>query len=325
MRFLVTGGTGLVGNNVVRALLDQGQKVRVLTRTTSDVRPLEGLAVEKQIGDVCDPESVAQSLQSIDVVIHAAAHVQIGWSGLATQQKINVGGTRHVARAARQSGVRMVHVSSVDALALGSQGPIVNEETPPGEPKVACPYVLTKRLAEEEVLAEVAQGLDAVIVNPGFMLGPWDWKPSSGRMLLEVARGRMLLAPSGSNDFCDVRDVVNGILSCVHKGRIGQRYILGAHCIGYFEAWTIFAEVTGSRKPLAKAGPAATWIGGAVGDLVYRITGREPDVNSASLAMACLWKNFDYHRAERELGYKTRPLRESATDCWKWFREYGYE
>ena len=142
--------------------------------------------------------------------------------------RVNVEGTTHLSEIARIAGARFIHVSSVDALGLRSDGIPANEETSPGG-MIECPYVLTKRMAESAVLAQVERGLDAVIVNPVYMIGPWDWKPSSGRMLLEVGDGKGLLAPPGANDFVDVRDVVSGIEAAHERGQTGRRYILGGH------------------------------------------------------------------------------------------------
>ena len=323
MLTLVTGGTGLVGNNVVRLLLERGERVRVLARQTSASRPLEGLDIETVRGDVRDAESLRSAMQGVDLVIHTAAHVHIGWTGMGLQQAINVGGTRNVAAAARAASARMVHVSSVDALGLGTRQLPADEETPP-EGSVPCTYIVTKRAAEVTLLDEVARGLHAVIVNPCYMLGPWDWRPSSGRMLLEVSKGWALLAPPGGNNFCDVRDVAAGILLAAERGSPGRRYILGGDALSYFEAWTMMAEVTGSRKPLRTARRLPLAVAGKAGDLWAKLTGREGDVNSAATAMSQLPHYFSSARAEAELGYRPRPAREAAEAAWKWFVEYGY-
>ena len=186
---LVTGGTGLVGNTVVRMLVGQGRRVRTLVRGRSGDREFTGVDVERTVGDVTDPESVRQAVAGARVVIHSAAMVHVGWRRLAEMRRVNVEGTRLVAEAARREGARLVHVSSVNALGLTGNATPADEEVPFGN-TIECPYVVTKREAEQVVLDEVARGLDAVILNPVFMLGPWDWKPSSGRMLLEVAAGR---------------------------------------------------------------------------------------------------------------------------------------
>lgn len=323
MLILVTGATGLLGNNVVRLLLERGVRVRTLVREASDRRPLEGLSVERAIGDVRDADAVRAACDGIDTVVHCAAHVHIGRTGLELQQAVNVGGTRCVAEAALAAGCGMVHVSTIDALGLGSRRAPADEQTPRGR-AVLCPYVVTKRAAEQQVLQSVTRGLHAVIVNPGCMLGPWDWKPSSGRMLLEVARGRAFVAPRGVNCFCDVRDVAAGVLAAAERGQPGRRYILGGHSLTYMEAWKVFARITGVRPPVIQVGPVVLAIGGVLGDWKTRWTGREGDVNSASVAMSRLPKYYTSARAEEELGYRIRSLEEMTQAAWDWFRDNGY-
>jgi dihydroflavonol-4-reductase len=320
---LVTGVTGLVGNNVVRRLLAEGYSVRVLARESANRRPLEGLPIEIARGDVRDAQAVNAAMRGAGAVIHAAAHVHIGWSGLATAQAINVEGTRNIAEAAHTQGVRLVHVSSIDALGEGSAKAPADEETP-SVGGVLCPYVVTKRAAEQVVLEWVERGLDARIVNPGFMIGPYDWKPSSGRMLLHVARGWGLFAPLGANSYCDVRDVASGILAAIERGVAGRRYILAGETLSYFQAWRIFAEVTGGTPPVFPAGPLMRYGAGWTGDLLARITGREGDVNSAATSISAQWRHFSSARAVSELGYAPRPLRQAAADAWQWFRQNGY-
>jgi dihydroflavonol-4-reductase len=323
MPTLVTGSTGLLGNNVVRLLLERGESVRVLVRDNSDPRPLEGLKVEIARGDIREPDRVRDAVRGCNAVIHAAGYIHIGWSKLRTSREINVEGTRHVAEAARQAGVKMVHVSTVDTLGLGTREQPADEQThSPGN--VPCSYVVSKREAEQVIMTKVQQGLDAVIVNPGFMLGPWDWKPSSGRMLLEVAQRFTPVAPVGGCTLCDVRDVATGMLSALTHGTTGQQYILGGHCMSYLDLWRLFAEVAGSGKPWFRAGPLLRVFAGASGDLWTRITGREGDLNSAAIGMS---SQFHYHRSDHaaaELGYRCSPAREAVESAWQWFCQYGY-
>ena len=320
---LVTGATGLVGNNVVRQLLDRGHAVRVLVREPSDSRSLEGLDAQVVEGDVCQPESVRRGCHGVDCVVHCAGYVRIGGSELDRHRAVNVEGTRHVSESARAAGARMVHVSSCDAVGIQSLEEPADEDTPLADP-MRVSYVITKREAERVVLEQVARGLDAVIVNPGFMLGPWDWKPSSGRMLLEVGSGKGLFAPRGWSSLCDVRDVAAGILAAIRRGQTGRRYILAGVTLSYLEAWQLFAEVTGARRPVCRAGPLMLLVAGWSGDLWTRITGREPVVNSRAIALAKLPKNYSSKRAETELGYRNRPLRETIQDAWTWFQENGF-
>src|SRR6266850_1958271 len=146
MKYLVTGATGLVGNNIVRQLVAAGEKVRVLARTSSDPRPLDGLSIERVAGDVRDPAAVAEACRDVAVVIHSAGYVHLGWKQLDQHQSINVEGTRNVAAAAREAGAKLVHVSAINALGLGRLDQPADEESAlPGI--VECPYVVTKREA----------------------------------------------------------------------------------------------------------------------------------------------------------------------------------
>jgi len=324
MLTLVTGATGLVGNNVVRLLRQRGCAVRVLARESADARPLAGVDVETVRGDVRDEAAVRRAVDGVQQVVHAAGLVQIGWSNLALQRAINVDGTRRVAKAAREAGATLVHVSSSDACGVAEGDTLVDEETKVNG-RVLIPYVVTKREAEQVVQDEVARGLRATIVNPSFMLGPWDWKPSSGQMLVAVAKGLGLFAPRGEFSISDVRDVAEAILTALSReGASGRRYLLAGHNMTYLEAWQAFAQEAGSRRPRGQLRPALAFIAGRSGDLWGRIRRREPNVNSGALKVALLAKRYSVARAQEELGYRVRPLRETVADALAWFREYGY-
>jgi dihydroflavonol-4-reductase len=319
--YVVTGATGLVGNNVVRLLAQRGKSVRAVVRSAG--RELAGLHVQTAKAPLHDERALQEAIDGASFVVHSAAMVHCGWRHRDEMHAVNVEGTRHVARAARRAGARLVHVSSVDAIGLRADGGPADEETPAGG-LPECPYVLTKREAELAVLAEVDRGLDAVIVNPVYMIGPWDWKPSSGRMLLEVAAGRGSFAPPGSNDFVDVRDVARGVIAARDRGRTGRRYILGGEPLSYFNAWRTFARITGRMMPLGVAPAPIVRFAGWCGDMAGLVLGREPDVNSAAVGMSLLSHNFSSARAEAELGYVRGPFETAAQDAWDWFVTQGY-
>ena len=319
---LVTGATGLLGNNVARLLLERGRRVRVLVREGSDPRPLAGLDLEVVHGDVRDAGTVRTAAAGVSAIIHAAAWVRLTWRQLDVAREINVRGTCHVADEARELGVRLIHVSTTDALAPGSPSQLANEDTP-GE-KLPCSYVLSKREAECEVLRRVGEGLDAVIVNPGFLLGPWDWKPSSGRMLLEVAQRLVPLAPRGGISICDVRDVAAGTLAAIDGGQPGRRYILAGENMTYFEAWKRFAALGGRRGPIKCYSRPVGWLIGFLGDAHERWISSESLINSATIGLGNTFHYYSSERARAELGYRSRPADESIRDAWDWFLANGY-
>jgi dihydroflavonol-4-reductase len=320
----VTGATGLLGNNVVRLLVNRRFRVRALSRSVAAAeRTLDGLPVDVVVTGLGDGHQLAGAFAGCQLVFHSAAHVHCGWRHLAEMRETNVEGTRRVARAARVAGARLIHVSSVDAIGLRSDGVPADEETPAGG-MPECPYVVTKREAEEAVLEEVERGLDAVIVNPTYMLGPWDWKPSSGRMLLEVGHGWGTFAPPGANDFVDVRDVAAGALAAAERGRTGRRYILGGHPLPYLDAWRVFARIAGRMQPLGAAPEPVIRLAGWCGDAVSLFTARELPVNSAATSMSLLPHLFSSHRARTELGYSSRPFETTVGDAWQWFIDHGF-
>jgi dihydroflavonol-4-reductase len=211
----------------------------------------------------------------------------------------------------------------MNALGIGREHQPATEDSP-RVGQVPCPYMLTKRESEEVVREHVATGLDAVIVNPGLMFGPWDWKPSSGRLVLELSRRFVPFAPRGGCSVCDVRDVAQGILAAIEQGKSGRNYLLTGQNLLYFEIWKIIAEVAGRRAPWFRLGPVGPWIAGHLGDGIARLTGREPDLNSAAIRIARQFHYYSCRRAEEELGYRYRPARESIQASWDWFRDHGY-
>ena len=118
----------------------------------------------------------------------------------------------------------------------------------------------------------VKEGLDAVIVQPGYMLGPWDWKPSSGQMLLQVASRFTPLAPRGGMSLCDARDVAQGILAAVQRGECGRNFILAGHNMSYLEGWRLFATITGCRSPWMRANSLGVRVVGKFNDFIARLT-----------------------------------------------------
>lgn len=322
MNYLVTGATGLLGNNVVRKLVGEGESVRVLTRDRRHSPPLDGLPIERVLGDVRNAAAVSAACEGIDVVIHAAGHVHLGWSQLDVHRQINVEGTRNIAAAARAAGAKLIHVSSVNALGLGRlDAPADEDSALPGI--VEIPYVVTKREAERVVLDEVGRGLWAAFVHPGLVLGPWDWKPSSGKMFLAVVRFAPW-APVGAVTTSDARDVAAGAIAAAARGTSGRHYILGGHNLSYWRLWQAMARTAGKRGPILPMGPL--FRGGVLPFLWlrYALTGHESDGNAAALAMGKQQHCFSSRRAVTELGYSIRPLEETLHDSWHWFCDHGY-
>lgn len=323
MRILITGATGFLGNTLVRALLKQNHQVLAAIRHSSNLKALDGLDIETVHLNLNDASEVRMALEDVDVVIHCAALIQIGWTKLEQSRKVNVEATAIIAEAARRKKIRMIHVSSVDALGLGSKEDIA-DETKLDPPKPACSYVVTKREAESAVVLELANGLDAVIVNPGFMVGPYDWKPSSGEMMLTLAKTFIFYAPAGGCSVVDVRDVADGIVSAIKHGRSGERYILAGENLSYFDLWTMMANAMNRRTPKKVLPDWIAKTAGKVGDFWSRFLSEEATVNSAATQMGQLNHFYSSEKAKQELGYVIGSVEDAIHDAYDWFIANGY-
>ncbi len=324
MRVLVTGATGFLGNNIVRALLGDGHSVTAAKRVSSDPRTLDGLQVQTVDANLTELSQIGSVIGDVDLVIHAAALIQLGWSRLSQSRTVNVQGTRTIAQACRRHGVRMLHISTVDALAASDGITPVNEtQLEPAKPE--CSYVISKREAEDVFLDEVANGLDGVILSPGFMVGPYDWRPSSGEMMLAINKQWVPFAPAGGSSVADVRDVAAGVIAAIEHGRCGERYILGGENISYLDLWQQMATVMDRPKPKSVLPDWLAHTAGCCGDLVSKLTKNEPQINSAATSMGQMFHWYDSSKAKNELGYQPQPIKTAVEDAWQWFQLHGYD
>ena len=328
MRVLLTGATGLLGNNVLRACLAEDYQVAVIVRNGSDSRPFHGLNVEKFNADLAeeadnDGKVIREALDHVDLMIHCAGLIQIGWSRLEQSMKLNRDATEVIANCCRVRGVKLIHVSSVDALAAGSQDrPATEDDVDP--PKVETSYVVSKRAADEKVWEQIGNGLSGMIVHPGLMFGPWDWKPSSGQMITAISKQFVPFAPPGGISVCDVRDVAAGILSAAKHGRIGESYILAGENIGYLELWQRIAKFLNRKAPWGKL---PGWLGQTVGtlsDFAFKFKKHELETNSGGIKMGQAFNWYSSDKAKRELGYQIGSVDQALQDAVEWLRAYGY-
>ena len=328
MRALVTGGTGFVGSQVVRALLEDGVEVRVLARSGSDRRALTDLPVEIATGDLGEPASLKAPLQGVEVLYHVAADYRLWAPDPAVLYRVNVGGTRALLLAAGAAGVsRIVYTSSVGTLGLPHDGRPGTEETPVRLEDMVGDYKRSKFLAEREAEAAAARGLPVVIVNPSAPIGPWDWKPTpTGRMLVDYLKGRMLAYLDTGLNLVHVQDVARGHLLAAALGRPGERYILG-HGEGNLPLRAIFerlAPYTGIRAPRVRLPHRAALAIGAGSEWVARFRGTEPAVARTAVRMAAKRMFFDPSKAIRELGLPQTPVDQALRDAVDWFWANGY-
>ncbi|MBI1953734.1 MAG: NAD-dependent epimerase/dehydratase family protein [Candidatus Omnitrophica bacterium] len=323
---LVTGATGFVGSHIARKLLKRGEAVRVLVRRESPPGNLEGLDVERVVGDLTDPGSLAKAVAGCRAVFHAAADYRLWAANPWVLYETNVQGTRGLLRASLAAKVeRVVYTSTVGALGIPANGHPGNEETPSTLADMVGHYKRSKFLAEAEARQAAREGLDVVIVNPSTPVGSRDVKPTpTGQMIVDFLKLRMPAYLDTGLNLVDVEDVAEGHLLAWDKGRSGQRYILGHQNLALKEILDLLSRVSGVPSPRWRLPRAAALGLAVVSTGVSRLTGKPPRVPLEAVRMAGKKMFFDSSKAVRELGLPQTPVEEALRKAVDWFRAHGY-
>jgi dihydroflavonol-4-reductase len=326
LKALVTGASGFVGAALTRTLLAAGWRVRVLTRAGSDRRNLRALTVENTVGDLTDPASLEHAVADCDAVFHAAADYRLWVPDPQTMYRANVDGTRHLIEAAHRAGVkRIVYTSSVACIGLPADGSPGSESTPVALGEMVGHYKRSKFLAERAALEAAEAGAPVVIVNPAAPVGPRDVKPTpTGQIVLDAALGRTPAYVDTGLNIVHVDDVAAGHVLAFHRGRIGERYILGGENLPLRDILVEITRLAGRSPPRLKLPHGVVLPIAYVAEGIARLTGRPTRVTVDSVRMARKRMYFSSDKAVRELGYGFRPAAMAFADALEWFAAEGY-
>ncbi len=327
MKILVTGATGLVGINLVRRLIKAGHDVRILLRKSSQTWPLDGLPLEKAYGDITKPSTLRSAVDGCEVVFHVAGYVNISPFVRHHTESINVEGVRHIVTACLDAGVkRLVHTSSIAAIGYGSPDNPATENSEWNFKDLNNPYCDSKYEGEQVVLQAVRNhSLDAVVVNPGYIIGPWDIRPTSGRMLIMIAKGKVPVYPLGGISLAPVDAVVDGHINALIKGKTGERYILGGDNLTYLDIMKLMATITKAKTPKLPLDPRLTWPVGFLGGLLGRIWPHTfADINNHVMRIGRIGHYVSSDKARKELDYQPASAQQAIQTAYDWFVEYKY-
>ena len=315
---LVTGASGFLGWHVANLLLQRGHSVRALVRSGSRVPEL---AVEIATGDLRDSASIERAMSGCSGVFHVAADYRLWAKDPIELYRSNVDGTRNVLEAAKKAGAeRVVYTSTVGCIGIPYDG-LGDEDAKISLDEMKGDYKRSKFMAEQVALDYARGGLPVVIVNPTAPVGDHDFKPTpTGKIVADFLAGDMPAYIDTGLNVVDARDCARGHVLAFERGRIGERYILGAENLTLAEILFKLAEITGRKAPTTQIPYAIAYAAGVFSTAWAGLTGRPPRVPIDAVRMARKKMWVSHEKARRELGYQPGPADIALSRAVEWFR-----
>jgi len=324
---LVTGGDGILGSHLVRALLARDTQVRVFVQPGSSSPTLRDLPIEVVAGDLLeDGPALGEAVRGCDLVFHCAAVTDM-WAEPSLVWRVNLEGTKKLLEACtRESVGRLVYVGSASSFAFGTIEDPGREDGTFSAAYQGIAYMESKHQASMLVQEYVdTRGLDAVTVVPTFMLGGLDWRPSSGELIRQFISRRLRFVTPGGRNFAYAPDVAAAMISAVEKGVTGRSYLCGGRNMCYMDFFTAVARIAGNVEPPRFVLPAPlVKAGGAAGSLYERVSGKRAALNAKMAKLSLYGTYYSSARAVEELGMPQTPIETAIAETIAGLKEYGH-
>lgn len=321
---LVIGASGFLGSHVTQRLVARGEDVRVLVRTTSATRGIDGLPVERHYGDIFDDDALRTAMAGCDVVYYCVVDARAWLRDPAPLWRTNVEGLRHVLDAAvAAEPSRFVFTSTIGTIGIAEHGP-ATEETPNTWAHTAGDYVASRVEAERLVLAYARDtGLPAVAMCVANTYGAGDWVPTPhGGMVAAAVRGKLPFYIDGwVQESVGVDDAADALILAGERGRPGERYIVSESFLSAREICEIACRAVGVRPPRFGVPLPLMYAGARLGTLLARIRGRDPLITPTSVRLMHVMSPMDHSKAVRELDWTPRPTADSIAEAARFFRD----
>ncbi|PKP19860.1 MAG: NAD-dependent dehydratase [Bacteroidetes bacterium HGW-Bacteroidetes-21] len=319
MKVLVTGANGFLSGHVIHELIKSGYHVRTMMRNGAKAPALEGLVFESFFGQITQENDVNNAVRGMDIVIHVAADTSQKHRHVNDYFPVNVNASRLLIQAVKNAGCRrMIYVSTANTMGYGSKEKPGNEEHEMSSLFKKSGYALSKSLAEKEVLhASITKEIDAVIVNPTFMIGPMDFNPHSGRILKMGLNKKLIFCPPGGKNFVDVRDVAKGIIRAMEKGQNGERYLLAGDNLSFRE---FFQNVKQESHQKPKIIQISGWIIQTAGFLgsILKFLGFKSELSFNNSKILCIRNFYENKKAVNKLNMTFTNTNKTISDYLVW-------
>ncbi len=327
MKTFLTGATGFLGSHVARVLAAQGAELRLLVRSTSNLKNLEGLNAETATGDLRDPASLEKAMSGCDTIFHVAADYRLWVRDPEEMYRSNVEGTRAILEAARKNGVqRVVYTSSVATMGFTRNGNPADEDSPVALTNMIGHYKRSKFMAEQLAMNAGRSGMHVVIANPTTPVGEQDIKPTpTGRIILDFLKRKFPAYVDTGLNLVDVTECARGHVAALERGKSGERYILGGEDLTLKQILDKLGAITGLASPTVKLPYFFAFAAAAVDETITgRMLHREPRATIDAVRMGRKRMFASSAKAERELGWKIVAVEQALRRAVDWFRANGY-
>ena len=325
-KVFVTGADGMLGSSICRELINQGYTVKAMVLPNRNPVVLTGLRIETVRGDIRDKSFLETEMKDCDGVIHAAALTTLWPRRLEAVRSVNLDGTKNVMKVAARQGIkRMVYIGSASSFNCGSKENPSDETVGFDGWKYGMDYIDSKYQAQTLLLQKHAkEGFPVVIINPTYMIGPYDSAPSSGKILIALLAGKLPCYSSGGKNFVCSTDVANAAVNALHFGRLGECYIVGNENLEYGEFFRKTCALWDKKFRLLKAPGFFILCFGIVNSIMARIIGRPPVVSFSMARMAGMGQYYSSKKAQLELQFTPTPIEKGIEQCVSWFETNGY-
>lgn len=326
MKIFISGADGMLGSNIVAALVNRGHEVRAFLLPGRSYRSLDGFDIERAYGNLLNAADVDEAMTGCQAAIHAAADTSVWPSRSKQVWDVNVEGTRNILAAAKNASVkRFVHIGSASSFGLGPKENPADEATVYASRKYGLDYCDSKHEAHNLVLRAVKEeGFPAIIVTPTFMFGPFDSKPGSGQMILAIAEKKLPAFASGGKNFVCSKDVAVAVANALTMGRVGECYIAGHENLSFREITSLIAEELNVLAPKFETPSYLLKMVGGLSTVFAKIFKFKPKISYAMALIACDGQYFSSQKAIEELQLPQTDIRVGVREAYNWFEEHGY-
>ena len=322
MRAFVTGASGFLGINLIEELIAKGWDVIALHRENSRVTRLKSLKVKLVEGDILDKNILEKAIpENCEAVFHVAADTNMWYQKNKKQRDVNVNGTRNIVEVSINKKIkRLIHTSSIAT--YGFTKTHITEESPSNALKARLNYFVTKYHAENEIKKGIQKGLEAVILNPSNIMGPYDYNNWSQVFML-IKKGKLPMVPSGEGSWCHVKEVAKAHISSYYKGKTGEKYLLACEDASYRDIMRKIGTVLNCKVPDRTLPIPILLFISYIPNILSFITKKEPDLTPEKIRVASYKLLCRSEKAIKELDYQPSTVDEMVKDCHKWMVNEG--